>query len=92
MDRAKESLVCGSVRHSTNPPGMDREAEPDPNLAMLESLSSVRFNPKAVVLARARAAKAEADEANPTPTGKLFLLSIQAWKGRPAISRIRSMN
>ena len=83
-------LVAGAQRHSTKPPGMERQAEPEPRRARRESSGSLSFRPAASLAARARAAKADADEAMPAPDGKLFSLTTSARASRPRRPRTRS--
>ena len=63
---------------------MERQAEPEPRRASRESSASLSFRPAASLAARARAAKAEAEEAIPAPDGKLFSLTTSACALRPA--------
>jgi hypothetical protein len=53
---------------------MDRAADPEPVLANRESSLSVNDSPAAVLAARLKAAKADAEEAIPDPMGKLLWL------------------
>ena len=76
--------------HSTNPPGIDRLAEPDPRRASRESSRCVRMVPTARLAAKASAANADAEEAIPVPEGKLFSLTTSARLFIPAIWRTRS--
>ena len=57
---------------------MDRLAEPDPVRARRESSLSDKLNPAALLAAKLKAAKADAEEAIPAPAGKLFSLSTLA--------------
>ena len=75
------------MSHSTKPPGTDRQAEPEPRRAKRELSRSLSFKPAAWLAARARAAKAEAEEAIPAPEGKLFSLTTSAWLSSFAKSR-----
>lgn len=56
----------------TKPSGIDRAAEPEPRRAIIDNCLVERFNSAAVVAARVRAAKPEAEEAIPAPVGKLL--------------------
>src|SRR5207244_3881038 len=56
-------------RHSTKPPKIERAAEPEPRRASAESAGGSSRSPAARLPARARAAKAAADDARPIPRG-----------------------
>jgi len=76
-------------------PGADwkqpgRHADPEPRRARRESSASLKASPAAALAARLKAAKAEAEEAIPTPVGKLLLLSTRAKRCSAAIWRTRS--
>ena len=77
MENAKESASLVPICHSTNPLGIEREAEPEPRLANLDNSLSLKFNPAALLADNANAANAAADEAIPAPAGKLF--SLVTW-------------
>ncbi|MPN25422.1 hypothetical protein SDC9_172831 [bioreactor metagenome] len=72
---AKESRSESPRRHSVNPVGMDRQAEPEPRLARRERLDSGNSRPRAPTAANESAANAAAEEAIPAPVGKLFSLN-----------------
>src|SRR5512139_2257065 len=78
MEKAYESSSDVPACHSTNPPGIERAAEPDPRRASRERSCSLRFSPAALLPARASAANAEAEEAIPAPEGKLLLVITSA--------------
>jgi len=90
METANESSSPAPARHSTNPLGIDRQAEPDPRRASRDKSASERVNPAAREEARESAAKAAAEEAIPAPAGKLFSLTISALSLIPACARTRS--
>src|SRR5690349_14327835 len=90
MEKANESSSQVPACHSTNPLGMDREAEPDPRRARRDNSGSLRFNPAALLPAKANAANAEAEEAIPAPEGKLFSLITSANSRMFAMPRMIS--
>lgn len=92
MDTAYESCSDSPATHSTNPPGIDRHAEPDPSRASLERAAVSSSKPPARLAARARAAKAEAEEAIPVPAGKLLTEITRANSTTPAIRRTMLRN
>ena len=53
---AKDVRSSVPLCHSTNPPKIERVADPDPRLASLERSFLVKFSPAALVDASARAA------------------------------------
>ena len=57
---------------------MERAADPEPRRARRDNSRSLKFNPAALLAAKANAANADADEAIPAPEGKLFSLTISA--------------
>ena len=71
-------LIAHASCQVTKPPGMLRQAEPLPSLASAESSPSVLFMPRAAHAARVSAAKPEADEAMPTPMGKVLFDTTRA--------------
>src|SRR5205809_7229922 len=54
-------------RHTTNPPKIDRSAEPDPRPASAENAGRPSTNPAAPRAASASATTAAADDDRPTP-------------------------
>ena len=70
--------------HSTNPAGIDLQADPAPCLAKIESCFSDNFSPAAATAAKVRAAKPEEDEERPVPDGKLLLETTLALITKPA--------
>src|SRR5258707_12732155 len=90
IENANESSSVVPTCHSTNPLGMDLEAEPDPRRARRESYGSVRFNPAALLPANANAANAEAEEAIPAPAGKIFFVINSARSLKFCLTRIKT--
>ena len=90
METATQSSSPVPICHSTNPLGMERQAEPDPRRASRDNCASDRFSPAALLAESANAANAAAEEAIPAPAGKLFSLITSAFILIPAISRTRS--
>ena len=78
--------------HSTNPPGIERQADPEPRRARRESSRSLSARPAALAAANASEANAEAEEAIPVPIGKLFSLVTCAPSPMPLRLRTRSRN
>jgi hypothetical protein len=72
-----------------NPPGIDRQAEPEPIRASRDRSFSFRITPTEREAARLKAANPEAEEAIPAATGKLFVLSTLANVEIPARRRTR---
>ena len=70
METATESSSPAPIFHSTNPLGMERDAEPEPSRASREHCASDRVNPAARDEASASAAKAAAEEAGEAPPKK----------------------
>ena len=64
-----EDLSSVPACHSTKPPKIEREADPDPTRASLESSVSSKFKSDALAKAALSAAYAEADEAKPAEVG-----------------------
>ena len=74
----------------TKPPGTLRHAEPEPRRARRESSSVESCKPAAAHAATVNAAKAEAEEANPVPAGKLLCEMTLALVLMQARARTRS--
>src|SRR5262245_18109203 len=90
---AIESLPSGrSPRcHSTNPPKIERAADPDPRRARADSAGDSSRSPAARVDATASAANAAADEARPAPRGTQLRVTTRARDPmQPASARTRS--
>src|SRR5437773_409093 len=77
-------------RHSTNPPKIERAAEPEPRRASAESAGGSSAIPAARLAASASAAKAAAEDARPTPRGTVLRVVTSARSRRPASARTRS--
>ena len=90
IETATQSSSPVPIIHSTNPLGMERDAEPEPRRASLDNCPSDRVKPAAREDASASAAKAAAEEAIPAPAGKLFALETSARSLIFAIPRTRS--
>ena len=69
-------LYHRTFSHSTKPPNMLRDAEPEPLRAKRDSSLSDQPNCNASLHADAKAAYALADEAKPAAVGTKFSLSI----------------
>ncbi len=78
MENANESSSPFPICHSTNPAGIEREAEPEPRRARRDNSLSLKFKPAALLADSANAANAAAEEAIPAPAGKLFSLFTSA--------------
>src|SRR3989442_1647405 len=78
--RGATVLPFASGRHSTNPPKIDRQAEPDPERASEARSASPTSIRAAARAALARAANVEADEAKPAATGKFDTSETRAWR------------
>lgn len=89
-EKAKEVSSDSPGNQSTNPPGIERQADPDPLLARRDNSCSTRSRPAAVVAASANAANPAAEDAIPVPIGKLRVLSTRACVSIPAFARTRS--
>src|SRR5262245_37956794 len=76
--------------HSTNPPKIERAAEPEPRRASAERAGASSRSPAARLPARASAAKAAADDASPAPRGTWLRVVTRAASLRPASSRTMS--
>ena len=60
---------------STNPPNIERAAEPDPKRANSDNSLFVKLRLAALLAATAKQANDEAEDANPAEVGKLLILS-----------------
>ena len=76
--------------HSTNPSGIERQAEPDPCLARIDNSFLDKFKPAAADAATVNAANPDAEDESPVPVGKLFLVTTRAFKSIFAIFLILS--
>src|SRR5699024_3133307 len=65
----KESSFEFPFCHSTNPPYILLAALPDPLLAYMDSSLESKFNPLATLVAAAKAANPEEDDAKPAAVG-----------------------
>ena len=66
------SVLLFPANHSTAPPKIERDAEPLPYLARIDSSRRERFRPAALLAAPANAANPDADDARPADFGNEF--------------------
>src|SRR5262245_12516849 len=89
---AKLSLPSAAVPAciSTNPPKIERAADPEPCRATMLRSRGLRVTPSAVSAARTSAANPDAEDASPAPVGKLLRLTTRTRVSTPALCRSRS--
>ena len=87
----EDSSSCPAF-HSTSPPYMERQEEPDPRLASRDRSRADSRSPAACEEAVASAANAEAELASPAPNGTVLCDSTRAGRLMPAIARTMSRN
>jgi len=76
--------------HCTIPPGIERQAEPEPWRAKIDNSDSDNLSPAAFAPATVSAANPEAEEERPVPVGKEFSETTLAKVPVPANFLIRS--
>ena len=76
---ARDSSDVSPSFHRTNPSGILRHADPDPNRAKIVNSFSVNETPAAAKPARVRAANPDADAAAPAPFGNVFFVTTSAY-------------